>query len=71
MQASPTEYKKWQRESQPLIEKIDTSVKEKFSKPGTKHLENLGHTMERPNLGIIGIEEEEPSSKAQKILSTT
>lgn len=49
MQASPTKYKRWKRESQPIgdmIEEIDTSVKEnvKYKKvPDTKYPRNLRH----------------------------
>jgi hypothetical protein len=54
------------------IKVTDTLVKENVkSKQLTQNIQELWDSMIRPNLRIIGIEEEgKPRSKAQKIFST-
>ena len=64
MQASPTKYKRWKRESQvqeDTIENINTTVKEnaKSKKILTQNIQEIQDTMRRPNLRIIGINEDE------------
>jgi hypothetical protein len=63
MRASSTEYKRWKRESQvqKIPENTCTTIKEnaKCKKILTQNIQEMQDTMRRPNLRIIGVEENE------------
>jgi hypothetical protein len=64
MQASATEYKRWKRESQVQkmsLENMNTTIKEnaKCKKILTQNIQEIQETIRRPNLRIIGIDENE------------
>ena len=63
MKASATEYKRWKRESQ--VQKIAQRTPAQQSKNGkckkilTQNIQEIQDTMRRPNLWIIGVDENE------------
>jgi hypothetical protein len=64
MRASATEYKRWKRKSQ--VQKIpqntweqQSKTMEKCKKIITKNIQEIQDTMRRPNLRIIGVDENE------------
>jgi hypothetical protein len=63
MRASATEYKRWKRESgaEDSIENMGTTIKEntKCKKILTQNIQEIQVTMRRPNLQIIGVDENE------------
>ena len=63
MQASATEYKKWKRISgaEDSIGNMDTAIKEnaKCKKILTQNIQEIQDIMRRPNLRIIGVDENE------------
>jgi hypothetical protein len=63
MQVSATEYKRWKRISgaEDSIENIGTTIKEntKPKKILTQNIQEIQDTMIRPNIGIIGVDENE------------
>jgi hypothetical protein len=67
MQASLTEYKRWKRKisgAEDTIENMDTTIKEnaKSKKILTQNIQEIQDTVRRPNLKIIGIDENEDFS---------
>jgi hypothetical protein len=63
MQASATEYKRWKRISgaEDSIGNMDTTIKEnaKCKKILTQNIQEIQDIMRRPNLRIIGVDENE------------
>jgi hypothetical protein len=55
------------------MENIDTTVKEnaKCKKPLTQNIQEIQDTVRRPNLRIIGIEENEDSQLKGPVISST
>ena len=63
MRASATEHKRWKRESQvqKIPENIGTTIKDntKRKKILTQNIQEIQDTMRKPNLRVIGIDENE------------
>jgi hypothetical protein len=67
MQASATEYQRWERISgaEDSIENMGTAIKEnaKFKKILIQNIQEIQDTMRRPNIRIIGVDENGDSQR--------